>query len=140
LPGGELAIKRPYRIAVGYLSRFCLLPRAIFHRVYPGEERSIILQQVHTGVNTPMTSSCGRLFDAVSAMLGVRSLITFEGQAAIELEMQSQEDAPFQPYPYRLDQTNGLWEVRVKPIIEALLEDVLGRVSVGVIGSRFTTQ
>ena len=138
LPGGELAIKRPYRIAVGYLfALFGSLPRLPSIESIPGEELSIILQQVHAGVNTPMTSSCGRLFDAVSALLGIRSSITFEGQAAIELEMRSQEDAPFQPYPYGLDQANGLWEVRVKPLIEAILEDVSQRVPTGVIGSRF---
>jgi hydrogenase maturation protein HypF len=138
LPGGELAIRRPYRIAIAYLfALFGSLPHLPFLDAVSDEERTMILQQVQTGVNTPMTSSCGRLFDAVSAIVGIRSTITFEGQAAIELEMSSEEKAPFQPYPYGLDQEHGLWEVRVRPLIESVLEDMRTHVPLGVIGSRF---
>jgi hydrogenase maturation protein HypF len=88
LPGGEAAIKNPYRLALAY------------HQVLTGEslmlphlaqvtdtERTVIRQQVAGGLNTPLTSSCGRWFDAVAALLNVRLSVSYEAQAAIELEM-----------------------------------------------------
>lgn len=89
LPGGEAAIRRPARIAVAYLQVLVPgaqgAPLALWRRVAP-EERAAISRMVTRGVNAVQTSSVGRLFDAVSALLGVRLDVTYEAQAAVELE------------------------------------------------------
>jgi hydrogenase maturation protein HypF len=65
------------------------------------EELAAVAAQVRAGVNAPPTTSCGRLFDAVAALAGVRGAVTYEGQAAIELEMMSRDGA--EPYPYAVE-------------------------------------
>jgi hydrogenase maturation protein HypF len=138
LPGGELAIKKPYRIAIAYLYRlFGSIPELPFLRDAAEEELQLITQQVDKGINTPLTSSCGRLFDAVSALLDVCKTITFEGQAAIELEMRSTATGTQRPYPYGLEEQNGMWHVRVRPILEAILNDIRSGVPDQQIGLRF---
>jgi hydrogenase maturation protein HypF len=95
LPGGEAAIKRPYRMAVSHLlSAFgeeaLDLPLELWAQI--GEaELALVRRMMAAKVNCPLTSSCGRLFDAVSALLGVRGVVNYEGQAAIELEMLAAE-------------------------------------------------
>jgi hydrogenase maturation protein HypF len=83
LPGGETAVMQPWRAAIGYLHRSCTeLPDLPFMK-----ERCIepVLELLDKRVNVVETSSCGRLFDAVAALCGLRSEITFEGEAAIAL-------------------------------------------------------
>ncbi|MGC8788102.1 MAG: carbamoyltransferase HypF, partial [Anaerolineae bacterium] len=88
LPGGDAATRKPYRIALGYLLH-CLkeIPQLPFLASMPAQESEIIRQMVEQNIHTPLTSSCGRLFDAVSALLGVCLETSYEAQAAIELEM-----------------------------------------------------
>ena len=76
LPGGEAAVREPWRVAASYLERA--------GRPVPWERWELVRQSL--GVNAPLSSGAGRLFDAVSALLGVRDRVTYEGQAAIELE------------------------------------------------------
>ncbi len=89
LPGGALAIKKPYRTALGYLAALDIeqdekLP--LSSNVI-SEESTLIKNQVKKNVNAPLTSSMGRLFDAAAALIGVRGEIQYEAQAAIELEV-----------------------------------------------------
>ncbi|MCU0607404.1 MAG: carbamoyltransferase HypF, partial [Candidatus Edwardsbacteria bacterium] len=92
LPGGEAAIRRPYRIAAAYCQR--LLGEVPGDLFAPGQraELGVIAAQAGSGANVVMTSSLGRLFDAVSALLGLRGTISFEAQAAIALEQASDPD------------------------------------------------
>ncbi|MBI4541276.1 MAG: carbamoyltransferase HypF [Gemmatimonadetes bacterium] len=88
LPGGDAAARRPWRAALGYLS---LEPDAApaFARAFRGVDRrgrEIAERQITAGVNAPVASSMGRLFDAAAAVLGVRTVAHYEGQAAMELE------------------------------------------------------
>ncbi len=89
LPGGEAAVKRPLRIAVAWLH--ALVPEAseldlrLWRHAEPGE-LDVVRRMVDRGFNSPLTSSAGRLFDAVSALLGVCTAASYEGQAAMELE------------------------------------------------------
>ena len=88
LPGGELAIRHPWRSALGYLALAPML-EAVFARAFDGvDDRALAIarRQVERRVNTPVASSMGRLFDAAAAILGVRRESRFEGQAAMELE------------------------------------------------------
>ena len=88
LPGGDLAIRFPWRAALGILS---LEPSAVaaFSLAFEGVDRKtyeVAEQQVERGVNAPLASSMGRLFDAAAAVLGVRRQSFYEGHAAMELE------------------------------------------------------
>ena len=91
LPGGDAAIKEPYRMAISYLysafdKDFLSLDTPLLKRLDKKRVRSI-LRMIERGINSPLTSSCGRLFDAVSSLIGLKDVTTYEAQAAIELEM-----------------------------------------------------
>ena len=87
----------------------------------------VVRRMIETGVNTARTSSCGRLFDAVAALIGLRQEVNFEGQAAIELEAIA-EPGCSERYPYGIDGT-GPWEVDFRPAIEAIVRDVASGVA-----------
>ncbi|HMK92869.1 MAG TPA: Sua5/YciO/YrdC/YwlC family protein, partial [Thermoleophilia bacterium] len=139
LPGGALAIERPVRTAVGWLLAL-LGPDGVERARRAGfamddRELDAVAAQVAGGLNAPLTSSCGRLFDAVAALAGVRAAVTYEGQAAIELEMISTAGAG--PYPYAVEAGRGEpLVVGLAPLFEAVLDDLGGGVAAGVIGSR----
>jgi hydrogenase maturation protein HypF len=88
MPGGDLAARMPWRAAAGYLAAEpSVAPafRLAFQGV-AGEERAMVERQIAAGLNAPLASSVGRLFDAAAAILGVRRVSDYEGQAAMELE------------------------------------------------------
>ncbi len=102
LPGGAAAIKHPLRCAYGALWAFDLLEHPAAQAfVSSFEEASLLNQMIEKGINTPMTSSVGRLFDAASALLGICTAPRYEGEAAILLEAALDARAKTQP----LDQT-----------------------------------
>ena len=104
LPGGEASIRRPYRLAFAYLHSLGIeAPDLPSLAVIPAEEREIIAAQIANRINTPLTSSCGRLFDAVAALLGLGRTVTFEGQAAIALEMAATGAGSAAPYPFSIE-------------------------------------
>ncbi len=118
MPGGEAAIHNPYRLTIGYL--YALTGRlSAWDTGASAEEVQIIRQQVDRHLNCPYTSAGGRLFDAVAALLGVCTRVSYEGQAAIELEMQAEEGEPGAAYPFDVDGS----VIRLRPLFEALLAD-----------------
>lgn len=107
LPGGEAAINEPWRMAASYLhaahgGAFTSLKTPLLERV---ERKRIetVVRMIERNVNSIPTSSLGRLFDAVAALVGLRDFVSFEGQAAMELEMAASDEAVGAPYPYRID-------------------------------------
>ncbi len=131
LAGGDAATLRPGRTAIGYLLHLFgehLLGRApaLGSGISP-EELAIISRQVRTGLNTPQTSSMGRLFDAVSALTGIRQRISYEGQAAVELEMQAHlAQVARKPKAYHFEvrtQGDG-YVIDPTPVLESVLRDV----------------
>jgi hydrogenase maturation protein HypF len=121
LPGGDAATRHPQRIALAYLRT--LLPQLDVLSVLPGleeQEVTILDTMLAQRLNTPLTSSMGRLFDAVSALLGLGQEVTFEGQAAIALEaaaLASNFEGP--GYDFELDQD----KIRLAPLFSQLLAD-----------------
>ena len=124
LPGGDLAARRPWRVALGYLS---LAPvqadafRAAFEGV-DARELALARRQVERGLNAPMASSMGRLFDAAAAVLGVRRESHYEGQAAMELEaLAGTRTGRILPFPAS-DAPAGGWILDPVPLLAALGE------------------
>ena len=140
LPGGALAITRPVRTAAGWLLAL-LGPDGLERALRAGlaaddAELAAVAAQVESGVNAPLTTSAGRLFDAVAALTGVRQAVTYEGQAAIELEMISTAGAA--PYGFEVGAAAGgePHVVRLAALFDGVLADLEGGAEPGVIGSR----
>jgi hydrogenase maturation protein HypF len=124
LPGGAISIRKPYRLAFAYLSALGgAIPDLPSLLAIPDEERAIIEAQIARGINTPLTSSCGRLFDAVAALLDLRRTITFEGQAAIDLEMIARETGPDAVYPFSIETADGRFQIRLGDLLRAVAAD-----------------
>jgi hydrogenase maturation protein HypF len=88
MPGGEMAIREPWRMAVAYLYRCFENGRELAQSFFPSHADALPLigKMIKKQLNTPLTSSCGRLFDAVAALLDLRTSVVYEGQAAVVLE------------------------------------------------------
>jgi hydrogenase maturation protein HypF len=134
LPGGDAAIRRPYRTALAHLWAAGAAWDEDLRPVAAAsvEERSVLVQQLDRSVGVVPTSSVGRLFDAVSALAGVRQEINYEAQAAIELEMLVEGDVE-EAYSFSL---NGE-EIDPAPCIRAVVADVRAGVRASVISARF---
>jgi hydrogenase maturation protein HypF len=139
LPGGNMAAREPWRMAVSYL--WSLSPDGIEEQFgdllsrWPGERWRVLVQMLRQGVLSPLTSSCGRLFDAVTALAGIRDINIYEGQAAIELEqlLEPHQDG----YQGEITAANGLLVVDPLPMVSEMIADVRARRRPGVISARF---
>jgi hydrogenase maturation protein HypF len=140
LPGGPAAIKEPWRMAVSalygaYGSSFSEMDLPFLREISPDRIR-LLLQMIEKRVNTPLTSSCGRLFDAVAAVAGVRNTVAYEGQAAIELEALADHEMK-RRYPFEIKENNGVQQFLTEPIIRAAVQDVQKGSSAGLISATF---
>jgi hydrogenase maturation protein HypF len=144
LPGGAAAIKRPYRTAIGYLLKLLgedsLNPKLAFLKRIHAVEIELIKRQLQAGLNSPLNSSMGRLFDAVSALIGIRGEIDYEGQAAVELEMAAYDDIDKvgdKGYPYSIIENDGVNVIQLKELFAAIVEDLYQGVSKATISAKF---
>ncbi len=137
MPGGAAAIRQPWRMAAVYLA--AAYPDGVAGDlvVQRRNERSWtpITLMARRGINSPLTSSAGRLFDAVAALIGVRDTINYEGQAAIELE-QIADPAERSGYPAAVG-TDGLVRVRGSDLIRAAAEDLAAGTTRSAVAARF---
>jgi len=140
LPGGEAAIREPWRMAVAYLVRHfgCDFVRGLpLVADVPPKNLNVLFRMMEQGINSPLTSSCGRLFDAVAALAGIRHRVNYEAQAAIELEMAIANSSDESAYPFELVPEGEGWTIDTRGLFEALLRDLGRDVSLADISRRF---
>jgi hydrogenase maturation protein HypF len=139
MPGGEQAIKEPYRMAFSYLlESFGDDAFDVVEGLNLGWNLSklrVFKQIIERGINSPLTSSMGRLFDAVAALLGIRERVNYEGQAAIELEMRA-SDGEAGEYPFELSDTVPL-KIGVRGVIRGIIADLRAGRAKGLIAAHF---
>jgi hydrogenase maturation protein HypF len=136
LAGGDAAVRQPWRPALAYLADTfgpaAEFPVLALWRDVPESQRKLVRSMIAHRVNTIETSSCGRLFDAVASLVGLRQEIDFEGQAAIELETIA-ADGVADGYAFGLDGDT----VDFRPAIERIVAEVRARMPAAVIAARF---
>jgi hydrogenase maturation protein HypF len=151
LPGGDAAVREPWRMAMAYL--FQALGEAAFtidhpvSRILPEKEQALFAQMLRREINSPLTSSCGRLFDAVVALLNVRHFVSYEGQGAIELESvaeMAEEKSPpaslYQGGSYSYNIVNNKdvpLQLDFSPMFQEILTDIDAGIRSSVIAYRF---
>jgi hydrogenase maturation protein HypF len=138
LPGGDRAMKEPRRSALGLLyeifgeNAWDVLQQDLD---FSETEKSMLVKMLEKQINAPLTSSAGRLFDAVASLTGLRQRASFEGQAAMELEFARQLDVR-DAYPFRIEQARPM-KIDWGPMIREILADVDRNESSGVISAKF---
>lgn len=139
LPGGEAAVREPWRMALAWLLQAWNgeLP-ALDLPVLAAEPRArhAVERLVARGIQAPLASSAGRLFDAVAALLDLRRCVSFEGQAAMALEALAAA-GPARPYPFALEPTADGFLLRFSPAVRALAEEAAAGGDPGWIAARF---
>jgi hydrogenase maturation protein HypF len=139
LPGGDKAAKEPWRMGAAYLDRVygkaedAGIP---FTQSLDLTQWSLIREAMLSGINAPLCSSTGRLFDAVSALLGVRERVNYEGQAAIELE-QMADSGEKGEYGLEIAEEAGVYILNPDPVITAIVEAIKKGETPGAISARF---
>lgn len=136
MPGGDKAVSEPWRLALAWLRRAGLAWQDDLAPVAATtpEQRSVLENQIEKSVNSPLTSSMGRLFDAVSALAGVRQKVNYEAQAAVEFEAVA-DPAEQGAYEFGIQQNGGL--VDPVPLIESVVTDLRIGTPTQVISARF---
>ncbi|MEW6368720.1 MAG: carbamoyltransferase HypF [Acidobacteriota bacterium] len=141
LPGGEAAIREPRRSALGLLYELvgdAVVDRPDLASAFGAKELEVLCTMLRKGLNSPVTSSAGRLFDAVAALTGLRKVTRFEGQAAMELEFALDGVDMNEAYPFTIQSAGGMpMVVDWGPAITSLLDDVGSGESTGVVAARF---
>ncbi len=140
LPGGDAAVKEPRRSALGLL--YAMLGEEVFDRndllpvrAFSAEELRVLRQMLARSVNCPLTSSAGRLFDAVASLTGVRHRCTFEGQAAMELEFAARNAGD--GGEYRWDPFSTELRIDWEPMIRDIIADLAAGMPAPVMAARF---
>ncbi|MDX6692806.1 MAG: hydrogenase maturation protein HypF [Blastocatellia bacterium] len=138
LPGGAKAIREPWRIAAVYLQRALgddfLKLEIPFAQTLDRRAWTTLRRMTLTNTNSPKTSSMGRLFDAVSSLLGLRNVVNYEGQAAIELEAMAERDCP-QSYQFDFAADSGI--IKAEAVIRSAVEDLLDKLSPQRVAAKF---
>ncbi len=152
MPGGDMAVKEPWRMALSYIGNSLkdnyvknekgegiILEGNTFFKDIDHKAIRTIKLMMERNINCPVTSSMGRLFDAVSAILGLRNKISYEGQAAIELEHLALDSMleDVEPYSISLDIKNNVYIVSTKELISDIIRSVVNGENKADISLRF---
>jgi hydrogenase maturation protein HypF len=139
LPGGELAIQKPGRMALSLLWANDMPWEEDLAPVksLSGLEKQTLRRQLENQINAPLTSSMGRLFDGIASLIGLRHMVSYEAQAAIELETLASQTLADEPemgyYPWEM----GAKHIIIKPVLEAVIKDLRNNVPNSIIAARF---
>ena len=140
LPGGDKAIMEPWRMAYSYLySIFGSKAKTLdidFNRRMGYDKLSIIEKMIDKNINSPLTSSCGRLFDAVSSLIGIRDEISYEGQAATELESFCASGIK-EKYKFRIHKEGEEFIIDPQEIFIDIIKDLKGGIDKRVMAAKF---
>lgn len=139
LAGGDTAVREPWRLALSYLldtfgGRTYALDLPLWRRI-PEKKLGTVRSMIERRINTVQTSACGRLFDAVASIAGVRDEVNFEAQAAIELETIAAPGVDA-IYPFEISNDKP-WQIDFRPAIERLVEDVIAERAASWISAAF---
>ncbi len=145
MPGGEAAIIEPWRMACAYL--FSAFGEDFLEIGIPfikdiGQVKLLFISEmIKKNINSPLTSSCGRFFDAVASIIGIRHKISFESQSAMELQAQSEKSADF-GYNFEFKKTKNndgktITKINVMPSIKQIVQDLNNKIDKSVIGKKF---
>jgi hydrogenase maturation protein HypF len=139
MPGGDAAVREPWRMAAAFLraaygATMETLDLAFMRRLDPAAWR-VLSRAADRGLNSPLTSSAGRLFDAVASLLGLRDRVAFEAQAAMELEGLAEPEADV-VYPTTVT-TEETIVVRTTDVVRGVVDDLLREVPAARIATRF---
>ncbi len=142
LPGGEKAIVEPRRAALGLLyeiysddlDEISDLPSV---KAFNVEELAIIFKMLSQGLNSPVTSSAGRLFDAVSSIIGLRQVMRYEGQAAMELEFAVRGIDTEDEYPFDIRSKDDMFIIDWEQLIRHIIDDYKKGLAAGIISAKF---
>jgi hydrogenase maturation protein HypF len=137
MPGGPAAIREPWRMAAAWLDAVygSAVPEHLELRRRHADRWDDVCRLARGGLASPATSSAGRLFDAVSALCGIRDVIRYEGQAAVELEQRA-DPGEAGGYPLPLDQRSAL-VLRAGDLVRAVVDDLGRGAPTGVVAARF---
>lgn len=133
LPGGELAIRKIYRVALGFISEDINFYKDFVER-FDSKEVDLILKQIEKKINTPYVSSMGRFFDAAASLLGVKDQVLFEGQGAMELESLIIENDDFYDFDVYRDEE---YIINPEIILHQLYEDYKNGIDKRIIATKF---
>lgn len=143
LPGGDTAIRKPAKIALAYLwqSEIEWYKDLPLIKEFHERDLQLLKMQLEQKINVTYTSSIGRLFDAISALIGIRGNISYEAQAAIELEAIC-DNQEMSHYPIELESSNGNIEespvqINFSTMITLIIEDYFKKVPLSVISAKF---
>jgi len=138
LPGGDAAIREPWRIALSHLIDAGADTSPLEKRIDPAAVRTV-RQMIQRKFNSPPTSSAGRLFDAIACIAGVRDSVSFEAQAAMQLEWLAAQSPPDGGYPIELTREGGTMVIDTRPLIRAAARDAADGRPPALIARRFHT-
>ena len=149
MPGGEKAVREPWRMAASCLEKAegdltakigensgVRLDNSVLLDGVEAEKLHAISAMIGRKLNCPLTSGMGRVFDAVSSLLGIRSRVTYEGQAAVELEYIASSDY-LGEYEFRIANEDGMLVIYTRDIFKGIIEDIKLNTPREIISSRF---
>lgn len=148
MPGGEQAIKEPWRMAISYLYHMYgndIHMLRLFNTTNFIEEKNdkleILIKMLSRKINSPLTSSMGRLFDGVASLLDLQHSVNYEGQAAVKLESIADERETGH-YPFDINTNAGAHSnmpiiIQWQPVIKHIIEDMQHRIASSIISARF---
>jgi hydrogenase maturation protein HypF len=142
LPGGEQAIREPRRTAIGILYEifgddFSSDEELPTIRSCSESELNVFYTMLKQKVNSPLTSSAGRLFDAAASLAGIRQIVTHEGQAAMELEFLTEQDSTDDEYPYTIKEDDILHIIDWTQLFKEIIRDIKNNSTQAMISRKF---